>query len=102
MELSPPPLEEALVGGILDQPMEECIALLAGEPVLEGLRELLAHEARQARSHELLDRIGYQVLHGASEEDLADHRPSLDHRSVRWAQSVKSCCQQGTDGRGDV
>ena len=34
MELSPAPLEKALVGGILDQPMEERIALLAGEPVL--------------------------------------------------------------------
>ena len=49
----------------------------------------------------LLDRIGDQVLHGAAEEDLADHRPSFDHRSVGWAQSVESCCEQGTDGRGD-
>src|SRR5437867_12332116 len=96
MELSPAPLEKALVGGILDQPMEERIALLAGEPVLVWLDELPPYEARQARSDMLLDRIGDQVLHGAVEEDLADHRPSFDHRSVGWAQSVVSGCEPGT------
>jgi hypothetical protein len=99
VQLGPSRLWQRLVGGVSDQEVAEPEPVLAWDLRLVLLDQLLPHERRQARRHRRLFRR--ERLDGATVEDLALDRSTLEHGPLGALELVEARGEQRLEGRRD-